>query len=372
MTAQDIYVGSSNILLYGFNSWTPYLQQDWEAEWTTPVTEIYYNRETGDLKAQGRVSLPGTIASQEWSFKQLSDSSVAIATTTRNPLTSVESFKVSENLEVGRNHLWVLKSENQVLKSLGSIINFGKPREDVRAVRYIDDMAYIVTFERTDPLYAINLSNREAPKVEDALEIPGFSMYLHPLSDQWLAGVGYDAEDRGDTSFYQGIQVSLFDISSQKTIQMDRKIFGTRGSYSDVTGNHKAFFFDSERSVFGVPMTLREGDSTDLFTLNPFGFSGMTLFSPSADGLIEKARITHSDFVQEYCGDPNNNWRGWQSSIDSLDINRAFIHEGRVVSISRFGLKAHHVDTYEVESITRFSDGARYCSEENMEPISDD
>jgi uncharacterized secreted protein with C-terminal beta-propeller domain len=51
-------------------------------------------------------------------------------------------------------------------------------------------MAYLVTFKETDPLYAIDLSTPTAPVVLDALKVPGFSSYLHPLGSTELLGVG--------------------------------------------------------------------------------------------------------------------------------------------------------------------------------------
>ena len=58
----------------------------------------------------------------------------------------------------------------------------GKPGEDVYAVRYFGDKAYVVTFERIDPLYVMDLSNPLEPHITGALEIPGF--FVLPASYQ--------------------------------------------------------------------------------------------------------------------------------------------------------------------------------------------
>ena len=47
----------------------------------------------------------------------------------------------------------------------------GKPGEDVKSVRYFNQRAYVVTFQQTDPLYVINLSDNSDPFVEGELEI---------------------------------------------------------------------------------------------------------------------------------------------------------------------------------------------------------
>jgi uncharacterized secreted protein with C-terminal beta-propeller domain len=45
------------------------------------------------------------------------------------------------------------------------------------------ETGYFVTFRNTDPLFAVDLSDPENPKLTDYLKIPGFSAYLHPYGD---------------------------------------------------------------------------------------------------------------------------------------------------------------------------------------------
>ena len=66
----------------------------------------------------------------------------------------------------------------------------GKPNEDLYGVRFIADRAYLVTFERTDPLYVLDLSNPRDPLIAGALEVTGFSNFLHPVTDNLLLGLG--------------------------------------------------------------------------------------------------------------------------------------------------------------------------------------
>ena len=57
----------------------------------------------------------------------------------------------------------------------------GKPNERLYGVRFLGDTAYAVTFERIDPLYAIDLSNPLDPFIAGELEVTGFSDFLHPM-----------------------------------------------------------------------------------------------------------------------------------------------------------------------------------------------
>ncbi|SMF52119.1 beta-propeller domain-containing protein [Pseudobacteriovorax antillogorgiicola] len=363
--ANDIYMGPSSIILHGYNSMTPYLYWARSRLMQTPITEISYDSNTGALSPKGRAILNGYIPKGQWSFKELSDGTISVATGTWGPLEVPEGseINVSQNLEVGQNHLWLLKAEDGVHKILGSVINFGKPREDIRAVRYIDDKAYIVTFEKTDPLYTINLADRLAPRVEDALEIPGFSMYMHPIGEQYLVGVGFEAIDQGSFSLFQGIKVSLFDISTGKSVPTDRKVFGDRGSFSDVTGNHHAFFFNAEDQSFAVPMTtLGYADTNN--SPREYGqeltFSGAIVFGIEAGLLVEKARISHDDLITSKCA-ANSRGRWWTQGGDSLDINRMFVHDNKVISVSRFGLKVHDPVSYDVSQVTFFTANDELC-----------
>ncbi len=102
----------------------------------------------------------------------------------------------------------VLDTEGKRLDELGRVDGMGLT-ENVRAVRWFDDLAAIVTFRQTDPLYLVDLSRPTEPRVRGELKIPGYSAYLHPVGDRRLIGIGQDANQFGQT---EGLQVSAFDI----------------------------------------------------------------------------------------------------------------------------------------------------------------
>ncbi len=115
----------------------------------------------------------------------------------------------------------------------------GKPGEEIYAVRYFGDYAYIVTFRNTDPLYAINLADPTTPFIEGELEIPGFSDYLHPINNDLLLGIGKEANEDGQV---QGIKIALFDVSDKNNPTTLKNItLGQRGSNSAVNYDYLAF-----------------------------------------------------------------------------------------------------------------------------------
>lgn len=107
------------------------------------------------------------------------------------------------------NGITVLAERDGGLVQVGAVRGLG-PDEEIKSVRWFDDLAVVVTFRQTDPLYTVDLSDPSRPRTLGELKIPGFSTYLHPVGDDRLLGVGVDASLRGEV---RGGQVSLFDVS---------------------------------------------------------------------------------------------------------------------------------------------------------------
>ncbi|MDP9798562.1 putative secreted protein with C-terminal beta-propeller domain [Catenuloplanes nepalensis] len=103
----------------------------------------------------------------------------------------------------------VLTQRGTALAVTGSVGDLGRG-ETIHSVRFLEDRGYVVTFRRTDPLYALDLRDPARPVVTGELKIPGYSAYLHPAATGRLIGVGQDATAEGTVT---GLQVSLFDVS---------------------------------------------------------------------------------------------------------------------------------------------------------------
>ncbi|HEY0962057.1 MAG TPA: beta-propeller domain-containing protein [Pseudomonadales bacterium] len=162
------------------------------------------------------------------------------------------------------------------LETVSVIDGIGKPGEQLYAARFVGDRAYLVTFRLTDPLYVVDLSAQEKPKLAGELEIDGYSEYLHPVSDTLLLGIGKDAiavTGTGDNfggrggAFYQGVKLALFDVSDPANPrEIDSKILGKRGTESDVLYDHHAFSFlpaqGDEPARFAIPVQLHDRPAT--------------------------------------------------------------------------------------------------------------
>lgn len=102
-----------------------------------------------------------------------------------------------------------LREDGAALTEVGRIDGLGVG-EEIKAVRWFDDLAIVVTFRQVDPLYAVDLTDPVSPRLLGELTIPGYSEYLHPLGGRRLIGIGQDASPDG---MVRGAQAALFDVS---------------------------------------------------------------------------------------------------------------------------------------------------------------
>lgn len=142
-----------------------------------------------------------------------------------------------------RNEVVVLDTDGD-LDVVGRTPRFGHPGEAIEGIRFVGDVAYAVTYLQTDPFYVIDLAVPAAPKVVGEVELPGFSAYLHPISETLVAGFGPDGDDR--------VAVKLFDVSDPAAPRVVDTL--ALGDNSEVVSDHHGFV-DLGDGRFAVPAT---------------------------------------------------------------------------------------------------------------------
>jgi uncharacterized secreted protein with C-terminal beta-propeller domain len=190
------------------------------------------------------------------------------------------------------------------MKEIGRVDGLGET-EQIYSVRFIDDLAYVVTFRQTDPLYTVDLSDPAHPSVVGELKILGYSAYLHPVGDGLLLGVGQDATEEGGV---KGTQVSLFDVSDPANpIRLDQVTL-SEGSSSQVEYDHHAFLYWQPRGLAVVPIQQwwSDKDKAEVF----FGAVGLAVEGTS---LQEVSRIAHP-------GGASESWDGRSQIVRSLIV----------------------------------------------------
>lgn len=209
-----------------------------------------------------------------------------------------ENFRIATS-DGTANNVYILNKQLSILGRLEGLA----PNEDIYSARFIGNRCYLVTFQKVDPLFVIDLSEASSPRVLGKLKIPGYSDYLHPYDETHLIGIGKETieEETGDFSWYQGVKISIFDVSDvEHPKEVTKFEIGDRGTDSPVLRDHKAFLFDQPRNLLVLPILLAEIDEekypngVPLSTHGDFTYQGAYVFHISiSGGLILRGRITH-------------------------------------------------------------------------------
>ncbi len=174
----------------------------------------------------------------------------------------------------------VLEQSGGALTEVGKVGGLGKG-ERIFSVRFMDDVAYVVTFRQVDPFYVVDLSSPTDPTVVGELKIPGYSSYLHPIGDDLVLGVGQDADENGRTL---GAKVSLFDVSNRADPVELAVWTGGGESYTDAEWDHRAFTWWGPENLAILPLS-SYGDQ----------FFGAVVLEVTRDGIVERGRVDQAD-----------------------------------------------------------------------------
>ena len=236
--ASDAYCNENNLYIAG---------QTFEYKddvYKTKSTIVKYSLDKTNIKLTATGKVEGNINNQ-FSMDE-KDGYFRIATTTVT--------KRGKDINV----LYVLDDN---LKEVGRVDSFAK-NEHIEAVRYIGDMAYVITYEQTDPLFIIDLSKPESPEILGEAKISGFSTLLVPIDDKTLLGIGYATEKTEFGVATNGLKLALFDISNPAK----PKVIGEK-EFTDMDSpaqyNHKALVMNSEKGYFAIPISDYDEDTEE-------------------------------------------------------------------------------------------------------------
>ena len=234
----------------------------------------------------------------------------------------------------------------------------GKPRERVQSVRFNEDIVTIVTFELTDPLYIIDISDPTQPTITSELEITGFATYQHPWKNDTLLNIGYETDNEGRII---GLKISLFDTSDiTNLIQIGSELTFLNGNqgwtYSEALHNHKALLFSEIHDFFGFAMTryqwVETSDDTNYMNIQDYMLFDIDL-NNTATPLSVKATFSHQFFIQSLTLDTNAYYLSY-----TFGIQRAVYVDDTIYFISLGG-----VTSYDLNDLTTMTDSLLLYSE---------
>ncbi|MDX1747527.1 MAG: beta-propeller domain-containing protein, partial [Halobacteriales archaeon] len=208
-----------------------------DEEYSTAIHKFDITGDAAEYRASGSVegSLLNQFALDEF------DGNLRVATTQGAPW----GFR-----DDSESFITVLTEDDGRLVEIGKVGDMGKG-ERIFAVRFIEDVAYVVTFRQVDPLYVVDLSDPESPTVSGELKIPGYSAYLHPLGEGLILGVGQDADSEG---VIQGAKVSLFDVSDPSN-PVEVSMWTASGAHTEAEWNHLAFLYWAPTDYMVMPLS---------------------------------------------------------------------------------------------------------------------
>ena len=191
---QTVGVVAGGQQIYATDASTYVSTTDWNPEGFTAKTTLhkFVTAQSGVSSYQGSGEVPGTLLNQYAMSEYRGVLRVASTVSQRRGWANPR--QVTEGL------VTTLQEQDGALRQLGQVGGLGREdNESIRAVRFIEDRGYVVTFRQTDPLYVLDLRNAAAPKVVGELKIPGYSGYLHPIGENLLLGVGQSGLGSGST-----------------------------------------------------------------------------------------------------------------------------------------------------------------------------
>lgn len=313
--------------IYATDTSTYVSTTDWTRDGSAAKTSLhkFVTASSGASTYQGSGEIPGTLLNQ-YAMSEY-DGVLRVASTVSERRGWTNPRQLTQGV------VTTLQEQDGALRQLGQVGGLGQQdNESIKAVRFIEDRGYVVTFRSTDPLYVLDLRNAAAPKVVGELKIPGYSGYLHPIGENLLLGVGQSGLDSGiapspTTRRSQvGVQFSLFDISDPAAPRrIDTQTYG--GGAAAAEFDPKAFLYWEPRNLIIAPTNLH-GDYR-----GKGAFSGLVLLRADADGLKELGRLATSKAYGT--------------------VNRSLVIGDTVYMLTDHALQANSLDTHrEIDQLT--------------------
>ena len=238
-------------------------------------------------------------------------------------------FAMINGVATTSDDVYVLDQNMDQVSALRNIA----PGENIYAVRFEGDIGYVVTYQQIDPLFVISFKDIANPVIQSALQVTGYSDYLHPLPGGYLLGVGKESVQAsdGNFSYYLGLKISLFKIyengSSAQVYKLD---IGDRGTDSPVLSDHLAFTYDPTRNITVIPVTLYlvSGNQTYEGGIPAYGnpvWQGVYVIRWNATALTVVGRVSQYPAGQNFGDYPN----------DTLTIDRSVMIGDYLYTISQ-------------------------------------
>jgi uncharacterized secreted protein with C-terminal beta-propeller domain len=295
-TATEVYATAENIYVFGQQDavWQPGDSNNAQGKCVSKigVWKFAFDADRNRVRVVARGEIEGTLLNQFSADEH--EGYLRVVTTSTLGGMSV-------------HNLYVLGEKRERLKVVGQLEGIA-PGETLHSVRFMGDRGFLVTFERKDPLFALDLSDPVNPKLMGELVIPGVSGYLQPLDETHLLGVGRDADWAGRPT--GNLELSIFDVSDLTNPQLlHRYRFESwsittpvlESKWSTVLADHHALGYFPEEQILAIPIfnsDLGRSDGNDTLGMDT-GEGGLEVFRVDVDGgFTPLALLKHDTSVE--------------------------------------------------------------------------
>lgn len=189
-----------------------------------------------------------------------------------------------------------------------------------RDVSFIDRIAY-VSAQRGEVLTAFEYTENEAPRLlkSNTVSLPDS---LITLSDSLALGI-YSSDATADGA---GLTLRLLSVDNGKLAELDKKILGASGSYTEALRTPTAVLYDAQSATLGLPVSLtvrtQDGQVKQ-------GFSGYYIYRVSGSRLILAGKVEND------------------SSKPQDAFRRGLLANGKLCLVSDSGLTSLNPNTLE-------------------------
>jgi uncharacterized secreted protein with C-terminal beta-propeller domain len=286
--AEDVYASATQV----FVATTNWQFQDWGCSYSggvaCPMEPAYvvapfgqrtstdiYGFDISDPSAPqyvGSGSVPGTLIGQ---YAMSEYNGYLRVASTRGEPTPAPVDGGTPPPQRSDNLVSVLQPENGALVTVGVLHGLGRG-EKIYSVRFAGDLGYVVTFNQTDPLYVVDLSNPEQPVLAGQVSLSGYSSFLQPLTGSLLLGVGQAVDQQLRT---QGLQLEVFNVAqpSQPAL-ISRQQLGNGASSAAEYDPHALLWWPAS-DLLVLPVDSNSGNGPD---------SSADVWSISASGALRQ------------------------------------------------------------------------------------
>ena len=254
------------------------------------------------------------------------------------------------------------ETDQQVLLEYGRLDGIAED-ERIWSARFVEDRAYLVTFEQIDPLWTIDLSNPATPTILGELEVPGVSTYIHPLHDGMLLTIGMGpAGEDGLGLDWSSTRLSTFNISDltqpevADTLMLspvnDPEDNRWTWSYSEAMYEHKAFQYWGPKEMLAVPLsTYRYIESYEEGIGYHWSYEYVSKaiivnVDEATGSMSVHGEVNHSSLVNH---EDVNHWWGGNENIRRTIFMGDFIY-----AFSGAGITVHNLTDMELTDVVMF------------------